>query len=494
MKTNLSIIIMALSILLPAYAICQWNYNGDHIYNINSGYVGIGNSNPGSLLQVGKNMTEPSISVRNFGGSGGATFSMIDDASGADWKFKATLYGGFKIRDHAYGLDVIIIEPNSFANAFYIKNTGNIGIGTSSPDNSALMDLSSSSKGFLPPRMTQEELNTIAAPANGLIVLCSNCGTNEAGALAIYLDGNWMLLNTSCMNPMPPIQGTHVPSENQIIWNWNTVAGATGYKWNTTNDYTTAEDLGANTTKTETGLICNSSITRYVWAYSETCQSQVSTLSASTTECTGACAGVPSILYSGQTYNTVQIGTQCWLKESLNVGTQIDGLVDPTNNGIIEKYCFNNIESNCETYGGLYQWSEMMNYNSSPGSQGICPAGWHVPTDSEWCTMEVFLDATVDCIVIGWKGTDAGDKLKNNDGWDDGNNGSNYSGFSALPGGVRYTTYFNGEGFASDIWTSTSTAAPGGLYHVMRTSNDIGRFNSDFSDHHGFAVRCIKNQ
>lgn len=111
----------------------QWATAGNHIYNTNSGYVGIGNSSPTALLHVGKNMTEPAITVQNFGGGGGATFRMTDNVSGADWKFKATNAGGFKIRDNAFSLDVIVVEANSAANALYIDETGNIGIGTGNP-------------------------------------------------------------------------------------------------------------------------------------------------------------------------------------------------------------------------------------------------------------------------------------------------------------------------------------------------------------------------
>jgi hypothetical protein len=100
---------------------------------LNGGNVGIGNSTPATLLYVAKNMTEPTITVRNLGGFGGATYSMVDDASGADWKFKATAAGGFKIRDNANGLDVIAIEPNSAANSIYINSDGHVGLGTDNP-------------------------------------------------------------------------------------------------------------------------------------------------------------------------------------------------------------------------------------------------------------------------------------------------------------------------------------------------------------------------
>lgn len=158
----------------------QWLSNGNQIYNSNSGNVGIGNNTPATLLYVSVNATEPTITVRNNGGFGGATFTMIDDASGANWKFKATLNGGFKIRDHSGGLDVITIEPNSSADAICIKNTGNIGIGTSTPNTSALVHMVSSNKGLLLPRLTQTEIVSIPAPANGLMVFNTTSGKISA--------------------------------------------------------------------------------------------------------------------------------------------------------------------------------------------------------------------------------------------------------------------------------------------------------------------------
>jgi hypothetical protein len=131
MKTFITILFFLL--MLAGVSQAQWSFNGSHIYNNNTGNVGIGNSTPSTLLHVGKNMTEPTIRVQNLGGTGGATYEMVDNASGADWKFKATNSGGFKIRDHAHGLDPFVIEPNSSANALYIAAGGNVGLGTTTP-------------------------------------------------------------------------------------------------------------------------------------------------------------------------------------------------------------------------------------------------------------------------------------------------------------------------------------------------------------------------
>ena len=173
MKTFAFIIAMlALSCLNEATG--QWTTSVNNIYNTNTGNVGIGNSTPTTLLHVAKSMTEPTITVQNLGGTGGATYTMIDALSGANWKFKATNTGGFKIRDHANLLDVIVIEANSSANALYINVEGSVGLGTAAPAASAALDVSSTTKGFLPPRLTQAQILEIASPASGLIVFCTS--------------------------------------------------------------------------------------------------------------------------------------------------------------------------------------------------------------------------------------------------------------------------------------------------------------------------------
>ena len=102
----------------------------------------------------------------------------------------------------------------------------------SGANNSAMLDVKSTSKGLLPPRMTHAELVAISNPANGLLVYCTDCGSEGTGSLTMFMAGAWYSLNASCITPTPPVTGTPIASSTQIVWNWNAVTGATGYKWN----------------------------------------------------------------------------------------------------------------------------------------------------------------------------------------------------------------------------------------------------------------------
>jgi spore coat protein U-like protein len=68
------------------------------------------------------------------------------------------------------------------------------------------------------------------------------------------------------------------------------------------------------------------------------------------------------VTYQGETYETIQIGKQCWFKKNLNVGTMINVQKGQTKNDTIEKYCYNNDPANCKLYGCLYRWNEAMQY------------------------------------------------------------------------------------------------------------------------------------
>jgi uncharacterized protein (TIGR02145 family) len=119
----------------------------------------------------------------------------------------------------------------------------------------------------------------IPSPAEGLIVFCTDCGT---GVLSIFIDGTWNAVNISCINPSPPPATEHQATRTQIIWNWDPVPYATGYKWSTENVYETATDLLTATSYTESGLSSNTSYTRYIWAYNQCGGSVVTELTQTT--------------------------------------------------------------------------------------------------------------------------------------------------------------------------------------------------------------------
>jgi hypothetical protein len=135
----------------------------------------------------------------------------------------------------------------------------------SAPDGSAMLDIKSSAKGLLLPRMTFDQRNAIAGTAEGLMVFCTNCGAY--GALSIYSAGAWRTF-TPCVASAPSTAAATL-SPGQITWNWNPAPGAAGYRWNTSNNYDNSLDIATDTAKTEAGTGCGTTCTRYVWAYNE---------------------------------------------------------------------------------------------------------------------------------------------------------------------------------------------------------------------------------
>jgi uncharacterized protein (TIGR02145 family) len=192
------------------------------------------------------------------------------------------------------------------------------------------------------------------------------------------------------------------------------------------------------------------------------------------------CSEITKINYGGQTYHTVAIGIQCWLKENLNVGTMITGSQEQTNNGVIEKYCYNDDPENCETYGGLYQWGEAMQYSTSEGAQGICPGGWHIPN---WNDFQVLVSAIIQ-----------DEKALNGQGLNQyGGAGTNKSRFSALKGGNRYSDgFFYDLNITFDFWSSTETGTDSAVHlvpNLIDFETLIGNENKNF----GYSVRCMKD-
>ncbi|MFH0999803.1 MAG: FISUMP domain-containing protein, partial [Bacteroidota bacterium] len=228
---------------------------------------------------------------------------------------------------------------------------------------------------------------------------------------------------------------------------------------------------------TDNTVLLNTSYTYRVFAYLGSC---VSDYAESYMIFISDC-----IDYNGNFYPAVQIGNQIWMKENLKSIHYSDG---STISGV---YAYDNNESNVATYGRLYTWAAVMNgagsSNDNPsGVQGVCPDGWHVPSDAEWTQLTDYL---------GGAGV-AGDKMKEagTAHWNSPNTGAtNESGFTALPGGYRH---LNG-GFSSigyyGYWWSSSELVNSSAWsrHLYYSGSNVSR--SYGSENYGFSVRCLRD-
>ena len=189
-----------------------------------------------------------------------------------------------------------------------------------------------------------------------------------------------------------------------------------------------------------------------------------------------------TVTYAGKVYHTVKIGNQTWLKENLDVGVMIDSLQNPSNNGTIEKYCYNNDTANCSKYGGLYQWDEAMAYDTIEGTKGICPTGWHIPSLAEFLTLATEV------------GND-GNKLKREGQGSGSGVGTNISGFSALlAAGRDGNGTFYGLGNDTKFWSSTEDYATApSAYYMLLWTNDSGIYMINLYKYYGFSIRCLKD-
>ena len=198
----------------------------------------------------------------------------------------------------------------------------------------------------------------------------------------------------------------------------------------------------------------------------------------------------------GNTYNTVQIGTQCWTRENLRVTKYRDGTIIPLDesggtagNGTSQTWSsrttgaitvYGHSATNLATYGYLYNWYAVVD------SKGLCPSGWHVPSDSELTTLTNYLGGES---VAGGKMKSTGTTI-----WNSPNTGAtNESGFSALPGGYRdfdgIFLYIRNDAF---FWSATEIGSNfAWLRYLNNYSGNVYRYN--FNKQNGFSVRCLRD-
>jgi uncharacterized protein (TIGR02145 family) len=207
---------------------------------------------------------------------------------------------------------------------------------------------------------------------------------------------------------------------------------------------------------------------------------------------TSSCTSPTVTDVDGNSYATVQIGTQCWTQSNLKVSKYRNGDNIPT--GLSDAQwsstssgayaIYGNDNANDALYGKMYNWYAVND------SRGLCPVGWHVPSDAEWTTLTNFL---------GGEGI-AGGAMKSTTtlptpgGWNSPNEGAtNSSGFTSLPGGYRGSgggfDYLGYNGF----WWSSSGAGSGSAWYRYLNFTNASAYRSIYVHRIGFSVRCARD-
>jgi len=285
---------------------------------------------------------------------------------------------------------------------------------------------------------------------------------------------------------------TSISVESNIISDGGVSITERGVCWSTTsnptiNDNRTVDGTGIGSfTSQITGLLPGT--TYYLRSYATNSAGTIYgiELSFATHNTFPNCGTVTDI--DGNIYNTVTIGTQCWMRENLKTTKYSDGsdipYITENTEWISQRtgaYCWlNNDINNKNKYGALY------NYYTGIDSRNLCPTGWHVPSDAEWTTLINYLGGSN---IAGGKLKEAG-----YENWASPNTGAdNSSGFTALPGGYRFVGTFSMAGFSSH-WCSTTESGMTGAWNTMLYYSDstMRKNNNDKST--GSYVRCIQGE
>ncbi len=280
----------------------------------------------------------------------------------------------------------------------------------------------------------------------------------------------------------PADNATNISLQPTLSWDSSSSADSYTLQVSTNSSFTSYVYNQSGLTNTSQQISGLSNSTWYYWKVNATNSYGTSDWSSHWWFATESvhCPGIPTIIYAGKTYNTVQIGNQCWLKENLNVGKMIQWDEYSNYYNIIEKYCYGNDTTNCKTYGGLYDWNEAMQYSNTAGATGICPNGWHIPTLTEFEILVSYVNDDGNALKAIGQGTSAG-------------HGTNTSGFSALLAGYlpRVNFYFLGLGNVTQFWSSTEQGDKAYRMFLSGQFDDvsiIARYQTN-----GLSIRCLKD-
>jgi len=184
-----------------------------------------------------------------------------------------------------------------------------------------------------------------------------------------------------------------------------------------------------------------------------------------------ACSGNDSVAYGGQIYKIAKIGNQTWFAENLNY--DVDG-----------SKCYDNKPENCAKYGRLYDWATAVK---------ACPSGWHLPSNAEWDELFRYVeDEENDDASSPYNSLTAGKHLKATTGWNEGGNGTDKYGFSALPGGGGISDGFYDVGYGGRWWSSSENNSDYASLRLMSCHRERAYWGDDVK-FYLFSVRCLKD-
>jgi uncharacterized protein (TIGR02145 family) len=366
-----------------------------------------------------------------------------------------------------------------------LETSAQIGVNTdnSAADPSAGLDVKFNNKGVLLPRLTFEQRNVLLNPAEGLMVYCTNCNPDGTGVVSIFQGGLWKTINLHCEVPDSTAAGIHIPEFTQIIWNWNNVPIALGYKWNTTNDWATAIDMGSSLTTTEGYLNLNTTYARYVWSYNACGHSLPATLIQTTltsitiNHIAGAVAPVTKTVTYGVVTNIPGFTNVLWITSNLGADHQATAVDDPTEASAGWYWQFNRkqgFKHDGTTRTPNTKWiSNIDEYSDWLAANDPCAIelgnGWRLPANTEWTN------------------------VMNSGGWIDWNGPWN-SGLKMHAAG--YLSFSDGSlgprGSIAYYWSSTQETSVWSWYlEFMQTGIIV---DNSIPKPNGFSLRCVRDR
>jgi hypothetical protein len=355
----------------------------------------------------------------------------------------------------------------------------------SPPDPKAMLDVSATDKGLLPPRLTTVQRDAISSPIpDGLLIYNSTIGCME-----YYRQAQWYSMCGTCPAPQSaPTAGSHMPSESSITWNWNAVSGAQGYKWNTSANYNSATDLGNATSVVQGGLTCNTSQSIYVWAYNSCGHTGEEQFTSSTSPCPWVCGTPLTVTHTiGDvapatatiSYGTVSTaiagtGTKCWITRNLGASAAAVSANDAGSAAMGWFWQFNRKQGYAYSGSTTPAWTiTSINETSNwlPANDPcdlLLGAGWRIPTLTEW--------TNADGAPQNWASLN-----------------DTYASVLKLHGagiisGPQGT--IDSPGVYAGFWTSVEGAT--NLGRALTVSNGDSGMNSN-NKANGFSVRCLKD-